>query len=33
MVIPDEDDGLMVMTALIVKLPSVFRHGDISAIV
>jgi hypothetical protein len=30
MVIPDEDDGLMVMTALM--LPSVFCHGDISAI-
>jgi hypothetical protein len=32
MVIPDEDDGLTVMTALIANLPSVFCHGDISAI-
>jgi hypothetical protein len=32
MVIPDEDDGLMVMTPLIVMLSSVFCHGDISAI-
>jgi hypothetical protein len=32
MVIPHEDDGLTVMTALIVKSPSVFCHGDISAI-